>query len=129
MPACSMIILYVQDPKRSLAFYKDILKFPPVEDHPNFAMLPIAEGVMLGLWAVADVAPSAPTAVFGGELGITVANRSAVMTVYQDWKSRQVVMIQAPTEMDFGFTFTATDPDGHRLRVVAMRGENGVIPD
>ena len=26
-------------------------------------------------------------------------------------------IIQEPTKMDFGFTFTAADPDGHRLRV------------
>ena len=27
--------------------------------------------------------------------------------------------ICAPTAMDFGFTFVALDPDGHRLRVFA----------
>jgi predicted enzyme related to lactoylglutathione lyase len=26
---------------------------------------------------------------------------------------------QPPTRMDFGFTFLALDPDGHRLRVFA----------
>jgi hypothetical protein len=26
---------------------------------------------------------------------------------------------QAPTAMDFGMTFVALDPDGHRLRVFA----------
>jgi hypothetical protein len=28
-------------------------------------------------------------------------------------------IIQEPVKMDFGFTFTAADPDGHRLRVFA----------
>jgi hypothetical protein len=28
-------------------------------------------------------------------------------------------MAQTPTEMDFGTTFVALDPDGHRLRVFA----------
>ncbi|HVW91717.1 MAG TPA: drug:proton antiporter, partial [Devosia sp.] len=36
------------------------------------------------------------------------------------WKGLDLVMLQEPTEMDFGFTFTAADPDGHRLRVFAM---------
>jgi hypothetical protein len=27
--------------------------------------------------------------------------------------------VQSPIAMDFGFTFTAVDPDGHRLRVFA----------
>jgi hypothetical protein len=27
------------------------------------------------------------------------------------------MILQPPTEMDFGRTFTAADPDGHRLRV------------
>jgi hypothetical protein len=26
-------------------------------------------------------------------------------------------VIQPPTQMDFGLTMTAADPDGHRLRV------------
>lgn len=30
---------------------------------------------------------------------------------------RGLPMLQTPTTMDFGYTFTATDPDGHRLRV------------
>jgi predicted enzyme related to lactoylglutathione lyase len=30
-----------------------------------------------------------------------------------------VAIAQKPVEMDFGYTFTALDPDGHRLRVFA----------
>ncbi|WP_374468302.1 hypothetical protein [Ferrovibrio sp.] len=28
-------------------------------------------------------------------------------------------ILQPPTAMDFGYTFLAADPDGHRLRVFA----------
>ena len=28
-----------------------------------------------------------------------------------------LTILQAPMQMDFGTTFVATDPDGHRLRV------------
>jgi len=30
---------------------------------------------------------------------------------------------QEPTDMDFGFTFTMADPDGHRLRVFALNDD------
>ena len=128
MPACSMIILYVSNPRTSVEFYAEILQNKPVEVHPNFAMLPLAKEVMLGLWAISDVAPTVASVAPSGELGITVSDRPAVLETYHDWQRRRVVMVQEPTEMDFGFTFTATDPDGHRIRVIAMRGENGVIP-
>jgi predicted lactoylglutathione lyase len=28
-------------------------------------------------------------------------------------------VLQKPTQMDFGYTFTVADPDGHRLRAFA----------
>ncbi len=31
--------------------------------------------------------------------------------------------IETPTQMDFGYTFVATDPDAHRLRVFAANKE------
>jgi predicted enzyme related to lactoylglutathione lyase len=42
-----------------------------------------------------------------------------VDAVYADWASRGLRILQTPVEMDFGYTFVATDPDGHRLRVYA----------
>jgi hypothetical protein len=33
--------------------------------------------------------------------------------------ARGLSIILAPAKMDFGFTFLACDPDGHRLRVFA----------
>jgi catechol 2,3-dioxygenase-like lactoylglutathione lyase family enzyme len=123
-----MIILYVRNPRESVEFYSGILNHSPVEVHPNFAMLPLAKEMMLGLWAISDVAPTAAISTPSGELGITVTDRAAVLETYKNWQGLSVIMIQEPSEMDFGFTFTATDPDGHRIRVIAMRGENGAIP-
>ena len=37
-----------------------------------------------------------------------------------DWAKRGLEIIQRPTEMEFGLTFVALDPDGHRLRVYAL---------
>lgn len=33
------------------------------------------------------------------------------------WSGRGITILQQPTDLDFGRTFTAADPDGHRLRV------------
>ena len=35
------------------------------------------------------------------------------------WAKLGLKILQEPTKMDFGYTFTAADPDGHRLRVFA----------
>ena len=35
------------------------------------------------------------------------------------WVAKGLAVIQTPTDMDFGHTFVALDPDGHRLRVFA----------
>jgi predicted enzyme related to lactoylglutathione lyase len=41
----------------------------------------------------------------------------AVKAKFTDWKRRGLNIIQEPVQMDFGYTFVAADPDGHRLRV------------
>ncbi|MGI8766412.1 MAG: VOC family protein, partial [Gemmatimonadaceae bacterium] len=33
------------------------------------------------------------------------------------WVARGIPIAQAPTDLDFGRTFVALDPDGHRVRV------------
>jgi predicted enzyme related to lactoylglutathione lyase len=40
-----------------------------------------------------------------------------VDAVHADWAARGLAIAQPPTELDFGRTFVALDPDGHRLRV------------
>ncbi len=44
---------------------------------------------------------------------------TAVDTTHADWSGRGLTILQRPTDMDFGRTFLAIDPDGHRLRVFA----------
>jgi predicted enzyme related to lactoylglutathione lyase len=39
--------------------------------------------------------------------------------MHAEWKRRGLTIVQAPTRLDFGTTFVAVDPDGHRLRVFA----------
>lgn len=119
MPDPALVILYVSDPTASAGFYRDLLGHEPVETSPTFAMLPLRPGLMLGLWAATGVEPPASAGGGSGEIAFTVAGPDAVEALHADWKGRGVRIAQAPAVMDFGTTFTALDPDGHRLRVLA----------
>jgi catechol 2,3-dioxygenase-like lactoylglutathione lyase family enzyme len=118
MSKFSFVLLYVDNPPASATFYADLLGMPPVETSPTFAMLPLGGEVMLGLWSRRTVEPVA-TAPGGGEVAFSVADAAAVERTHADWKKRGLPIAQAPTAMDFGHTFVALDPDGHRLRVFA----------
>lgn len=115
----NFFILYVDNPATSAGFYADILKKEPIEASPAFAMFALESGVMLGLWSKHTVEPAAMATGGGGELAFSVASNDVVNSMYVDWISRGLVIAQALTHMDFGYTFVAVDPDGHRLRVFA----------
>ena len=116
-------LLYVADPMASAAFYESLLGKPPVECSPGFAMFALGTGGMLGLWKRDDVQPAADGAPGAAELAFAVqGGRAEVDGVQADWQRRGVAIVQAATAMDFGYTFTALDPDRHRLRVFAPEG-------
>jgi predicted enzyme related to lactoylglutathione lyase len=117
MPSFSFVLLYVENPPASAAFYADLLGRPAIETSPTFAMLPLSDGVMLGLWSRKTVEPAAVAQTGGSEVAFTVDDAAAVKAMFTDWKRRGLNIIQQPVQMDFGYTFVATDPDGHRLRV------------
>lgn len=115
----NFVILYVANPLASADFYADLLGLTAVEKSPAFAMFALDSGVMLGLWAITTVEPTAHLTGGGTELAFTVTDRNAVDTLYADWRQRGLTIAQHPSTMDFGYTFTALDQDGHRLRVFA----------
>jgi predicted enzyme related to lactoylglutathione lyase len=113
------ILLYVKDPIATAAFYTKVLGEGPLEASPGFAMFMLNEGTMLGLWEKGGVEP-APQALGGAaEIGFMAKDKEQVDAWHTTWNAAGVPIIQMPTEMDFGYTFTAVDPDGHRLRVFA----------
>lgn len=112
------LILYVKNPAESAAFYARLLGREPVDASPNFAMFALGEHSMLGLWAAHDVAPAA-TPPGGGELCLTVADNAAVDACQTRWQALGARLLQEATVMDFGYTFTVADIDGHRVRVFA----------
>jgi catechol 2,3-dioxygenase-like lactoylglutathione lyase family enzyme len=116
MKNIDFVILYVASAKASEAFYADLLGRPAVDASPNFAMFAMASGQMLGLWTRTDVKPAA-NAPGGAEIAFAVESNAAVDERCADWRKRGLEIAQSPTDMDFGRTFVALDPDGHRLRV------------
>lgn len=115
----NFLLLHVEDDAASATFYKNLLGIPIIEQKPGFAMLPLRDGVMLGLWSRETVEPESSGKTGANEIAFAVADANAVETTHADWKRRGVPIIQAPTQMNFGTTFVAIDPDGHRLRVFA----------
>jgi catechol 2,3-dioxygenase-like lactoylglutathione lyase family enzyme len=115
----NLVILYVDNPPASAAFYGGLLGREPVEQSPTFAMFALPSGLMLGLWSRHTVEPAAKAAGGGTELCFKVDDAGAVDAAYADWRRRGLPIAQAPTDLDFGRTFVACDPDGHRLRVYA----------
>ncbi|MDR3437292.1 VOC family protein [Telmatospirillum sp.] len=115
----NFLILYVDNPTASVTFYKNLLGRPPVEASETFAMFALASGVMLGLWSKHAVEPPAAAAGGGAEIAFSVDTDKTVDAIADDWKSDGIAILQPPVRMDFGYTFVAQDPDGHRLRVFA----------
>ena len=119
MPDFSFLLLHVESPAGSAKFYNELLGIPIIEQSPTFAMLPLRDGVMLGLWSRDTVEPKSAAQPGTSEVAFTVANAATVHDTHVDWTSRGLTIVQMPTRMDFGTTFVALDPDGHRLRVLA----------
>jgi catechol 2,3-dioxygenase-like lactoylglutathione lyase family enzyme len=117
MRTLNYILLAVADPARSATFYSSLLGVQPVENSPTFVLYVLPNGIKLGLWIKGEIVP-APRAAGCIEVSFSEDNYDAVRATFDDWKNKTRI-IQQPTEMDFGFTFVAEDPDGHRLRVFA----------
>jgi len=123
MSQFNFVLAYVTDPPRSAELYARLLDAKPVESSPGWAMFVLPNGIKLGLWSRTEVQP-APTAAGGSvELGFPVADDAAVLKTRDAWVALGLAIVQEPARMDFGFTFTAADPDGHRLRVFSPAGQ------
>ena len=115
----NFVLLYVADPLKSAAFYGELLGQKPVEAQKTFALFVLASGLKLGLWLKDDVLPTPTRDIGGSELCIAVESPERVQKLHDAWAERTIPIAQRPTAMDFGHTFVALDPDGHRLRVFA----------
>jgi catechol 2,3-dioxygenase-like lactoylglutathione lyase family enzyme len=122
MPNQTFILLYVDNPEASSLFYADLLGHKPIETSPTFVMFALGPSLMLGLWSRHTVKPAPTVSAGGGEIAFTSDTAAAVDATYTEWSKRGPIL-QTPMDMDFGRSFVALDPDGHRLRVFAPAAE------
>lgn len=117
MATPNLVILYVADSKASTAFYQRLLGIAPTVASPNFSSFALPGGFALGLWAAAAAKPPAEGSGARGEIAFMVAGAAAVEAEFAAWKEAGIPIAQDLVTLDFGPTFVALDPDGHRLRV------------
>ena len=108
------VLLFVADPGTSVAFYERIFDAPPIEQSPTFARFELPSGLNLGLWKRATAEPAITAQPGASEISLVEPD---VDRFHADWSSHGIPILQPPTDMDFGRTFVALDPDGHRVRV------------
>ena len=113
------IILYVSDVEVSTTFYREILGHGPIKTYPGFSVFALSDDVTLGLQAADEIEPAAEPYVGGTELSLSNVKHADVDRLHAQWKALGIPMVLEPTVLEFGYTFVATDPDGHRLRVCA----------
>jgi len=77
-------------------------------------------GFKLGLWLKSEVDPKVVGQGATNELVFQLADDATVDATFSEWSQKGLTMAQRPTKMDFGYTFVALDPDGHRLRAYAL---------
>ena len=113
------VILYVSDVEVSTAFYREILGHGPIKTYPGFSVFTLSDEMTLGLQAADEIDPAAEPYVGGTELSLSNVKHADVDRLHAQWKALGIPMVLEPTVLEFGYTFVATDPDGHRLRACA----------
>ncbi|MBL8594523.1 MAG: VOC family protein [Devosia sp.] len=109
------LLLAVRDPLKSAELYTKLLGREPVEKAPTFVLYVLPGGLKIGLWLADEMEPK-PNAAGGVEISFTEESKDAVRATFEEWSKLGLKALQAPTEMDFGFTCVLEDSDGHRLR-------------
>ncbi|MBU6519876.1 drug:proton antiporter [Pantoea sp. B270] len=124
MLTANMTIIYVPNVVKTADFYAALFDIKPAELSPTFAMFVFESGFKLGIWSQYTVEPalSLPASAARSEIVFKTARKDDVDFLYHEWGVlREITIIQSPVRMDFGYTFTALDPDGHRLRVCYLQ--------
>ncbi|RFZ86900.1 drug:proton antiporter [Shinella sp. WSJ-2] len=114
------ILLYVKDAAASGRYYERILGQKPVEASPTFVIFVLKSGLGLGLWGRDGVEPAPSVPGGGSEIGFKVDSAAEVDQWHAEWRANGAAILMPPTELDFGRSFVAADPDGHRLRVYTV---------
>ncbi len=114
------VLLFVSNPQKSSLFYQELFEIKPIEQSPTFVMFALKNGMMLGLWSKYTAEPRVDALPGAAEICFPTDDVDAL---YEYWGKKHVIIIQKPTNMDFGRTFVVLDPDGHRIRVYKLGEE------
>ena len=112
-------ILYVTDLQASCDFYSRLFdqELRPLSDY--FATIKLSSGINFGLWKAEQAEPGLKIQGGSTEMVIPAGSAAEVDERYHAWKAMGINIQQPPVTLAFGYAFVATDPDGHRLRVLA----------
>lgn len=116
----NLVLLYVADPIQSARFYEPLFGRKPVEVSPGYSMFVLESGLKIGFWKRDEVQPAAEGGAGSVELVFPEESDAHVDERFVQWTGNGLVIAQGPTHMEFGYTFVALDPDGHRLRVYKL---------
>lgn len=116
----NVIVLYVDDLAITSQFYQDLLGIKPEEASPTFHSFTLSNGMSLALKAKHSVMPSTEAKSGHGELAFTLDSNQKVDELFTTWQAKKIDILLPPTQVPFGYTFVALDPDGHRLRVASL---------
>jgi catechol 2,3-dioxygenase-like lactoylglutathione lyase family enzyme len=119
MTTLNYLLLAVASPRKSAELYSKILGAQPVNASDTFVLYALPSGLKIGLWVKDEMEPMTGRPD-GLDISFGEPDKAAVSATYAAWKALGLKILQEPVDMDFGFTFTAADPDGHRLRVFTL---------
>lgn len=117
MPGPNLILLYVEKPEASAAFYSELLGCNPVAVHPTYAAFAFENGLNIGLWSLRARNFVSGGSGHRGEIAFMVQDDEEVRSLHTHWAAMSIEIEQPLHEAVFGLTFVALDPDGHRIRV------------
>jgi catechol-2,3-dioxygenase len=115
-----VMVLYVNELAITSQFYQDLLGIKPIEASPTFHSFKLSNGMSLALKAKHSVVPPTEEKSGSGELAFTLDSNEEVEKLFAAWQAKEIRIIAPPTQLPFGYTFVALDPDGYRLRVAFL---------
>ncbi|MGW4031050.1 VOC family protein [Streptomyces sp. NPDC004838] len=113
----NLFLVYVTDIERSTRFYSDLFDIKPTVTVPDYVAFEVAPGVLFALWSGHgdNVTPATQRT---SEIGLMLpGDAAAIDAVYEQWRAKEVTVLEEPNDSGYGRTFAVTDPDGNLIRV------------
>lgn len=118
MTTPNQTILYVGDPTASAEFYAGLFGLKPAYASPEFVLFVLPDGHKFCMWTWKD--PEAVMTGPGMETAVSVADYDAVDATFAAWSKAGPRVVAQPETLAFGRSFVVADPDGNRIRVLAV---------